>query len=126
MPARESVVASNDLADDMLREARHEGGNTLHLTGTGAELRRLLPRHAAAHATRTNTVVVSKRVILWLVLPLLVLSYDVGRLALLEYMVSAERLGEALDTVLAVLLAELHGAAGGDTGGDEGEVDGED
>ena len=67
------------------------------------------------HATRNNTVVVSKRVMLFLGLPVLVPSSGVASMAVMQYMVSVERLGEALDVALTEYLS-VYGVGGGDVG----------
>ena len=67
------------------------------------------------HATRNNTVVVSKRVMLFLGLPVLVPSSGVASMAVMQYMVSVERLGEALDAALTEYLS-VYGVGGGDVG----------
>ena len=76
-------------------------------------LRLLVPRFAVEHATRNNTVVVLKRVMLFLRLPLLVPSGGVANMAVMQYMVSVERLGEALDAALTEYLAIYGGGGGG-------------
>ena len=95
-------VAAEGRTGAALRVAR--GGHELVATGPSARLGTLLP-----HSTTTTTQSSDGRplevrlpfaLVLWLVLGCLLPSEDVLALLVYEYVVGAERLGSALDTLL--------------------------
>ena len=104
MPARFAAPHA-ELSGEEQQQARYDSGYLVVLKGPAASLADLLPHEVTRDAT--GLVTAPYRLLLYLLLPLMIVSGFVLELPVAEYMVGPTRLGVALDIVLRVYHAEL-------------------
>ena len=104
MPVR-FAAQHPELSGEEQQQARYDAGYLVELRGPAASLADLLPHEATRDST--GLVTAPYRLLLYLLLPLMIVSGFVLDLPVAEYMVGPTRLGVALDIVLRVYHAEL-------------------